>query len=131
MKSTSVKIRQVLIVEDEPIISQLCSQTLSDEGFEVDIAANGSIAEGMLGEKEYDLIIIDVRMPVMDGKQLYQSIVKRHPDLATGIIFTTGDILDENIERFLKKSGRFILPKPFTLEELKTIVEKALRQIGK
>ena len=131
MKSSGVDAGRVLVVEDEPVISRVCSQALRGEGFEVDIAANGNIAEGMLEKKEYDLILIDIRTPVMNGKQLYQSINDKHPDLTDRIIFTTGDLLGGGTKSFLEQSGRLFLPKPFTPDELKTIVGKALRRIEK
>jgi CheY-like chemotaxis protein len=84
-----------------------------------------------LGEKEYDLILIDIRTPVMNGKELYQSIMERHPELVSGVIFTTGDMLAGDTKSFLEQSGRLFLLKPFTPDELKTIVGKALRQIEK
>ena len=131
MENSGAEAVQVLVVEDEPVISRICSQTLRGEGFKVDIAANGSIAEGMLGEKEYDLILIDIRTPVMNGKELYQSIMERHPELVNGVIFTTGDMLAGDTKSFLEQSGRLFLPKPFTPDELKTVVKEALRRIGK
>ena len=131
MKRSGVDAGRVLVVEDEPVISLVCSQALRGEGFEVDIAANGNIAEGMLEKKEYDLILIDIRTPVMNGKQLYQSINDKHPDLTDRVIFTTGDLLGGDTKSFLEQSGRLFLPKPFTPDELKTIVGEALRRIGK
>jgi len=131
MKSSGVDAGRVLVVEDEPVISRVCSQALRGEGFEVDIAANGNIAEGMLEKREYDLILIDIRTPVMNGKQLYQSINDKHPDLTDRVIFTTGDLLGGDTKSFLEQSGRLFLPKPFTPDELKTIVGKALRRIEK
>ena len=131
MKSSGVDAGRVLVVEDEPVISRVCSQALRGEGFEVDIATNGNIAEGMLEKKEYDLILIDIRTPVMNGKQLYQSINDKHPDLTDRVIFTTGDLLSGDTKSFLEQSGRLFLPKPFTPDELKTIVGKALRRIEK
>ena len=116
------------MVEDEPAICRVCSLTLTGEGFEVDIAVNGSIADGMLGEKEYDLVLIDIRTPVMNGKQLYQSIVEKHPYLTDRVIFTTGDLLSEDTKSFLKQSERLFLPKPFTIDELRTIVRQVLRR---
>ena len=77
------------------------------------------------------MILIDIRTPVMNGKQLYQSIVKRHQDMVNGVIFTTGDVLGGDTKSFLEQSGRLFLPKPFTPDELKTIVGEALRRIGK
>ncbi len=131
MKNSEIDAGRVLVVEDEPVISRVCSQVLRGEGFEVDIAINGNIAEGMLEKREYDLILIDIRTPVMNGKQLYQSINEKHPDLTDRVLFTTGDLLGGGTKSFLEQSGRLFLPKPFTPDELKTIVRKALRQIGK
>ena len=131
MKNSGAEARRVLVVEDEPVISRVCSQALRGEGFEVDIAANGNIAEGMLEKKEYDIILIDIRTPVMNGKQLYHSINDKHPDLTDRVIFTTGDLLGEDTKSFLEQSGRLFLPKPFTPDELKTIVGEALRRIEK
>jgi len=74
MKSSGTEAGRVLVVQDEPVISWICSQTLRGEGFKVDIAANGSIAEGMLGEKEYDLVLIDI----MRGNSLsYNQIIPK------------------------------------------------------
>jgi DNA-binding response OmpR family regulator len=72
-----VKVVKVLVVEDEPSICKICSLTLTGEGFGVDIAANGKIAGTMLGRREYNLILVDIKMPSMDGKQLYQMIVQK------------------------------------------------------
>lgn len=67
----------------------------------------------------------------MNGKQLYQVIVEKHQKLVGGVIFTTGDMLDEYIKHFLEVAGRPFLPKPFTPDELKTIVRETLRQIAR
>ena len=131
MESRDTKSRRILVVEDEPTISRVCKRTLTGEGFEVDIAANGSIAEGMLEEKEYGLLLIDIRTPVMDGKELCQWITERHPELVKRIIFTTGDLLGSDTQRFVEQSDRLFLPKPFTPDLLRTVVQEALGQIGK
>ena len=127
MKNTGATPRRILLVEDEPVISRVCIQTLTGEGFKVDTAVNGSVAEGMLGQGDYDLILIDIRTPVMNGKQLYRSIIEKHPELVSRVIFTTGDMLGGDTKSFLEESGRLFLPKPFTLDELKTVVREALR----
>jgi DNA-binding response OmpR family regulator len=131
MKSSGEKAVRILVVEDEPVISRICSQTLAGEGFDVDIAPNGNVAESMLEERQYALILIDIRTPVMNGKQLYQSILERHPDLASGVIFTTGDVLGGDTKSFLGQSDRLFLPKPFTPDELKSVVREALGRIGR
>jgi DNA-binding response OmpR family regulator len=123
--------KKILVVEDEPSIGRVCSQALTGEGFEVDIAANGSIAERMIEEKKYDVLLIDVRTPVMNGKELYQWINKRHPELANRVIFTTGELLGSATEKFIEQSGRPFMPKPFTPDILKATVKEVIRRTGK
>jgi DNA-binding response OmpR family regulator len=118
--------KRILVVEDEPSICQVCLRTLTAEGFEVDIAVNGSIAGKMIGEAHYDLCIIDLRTPIMNGKELYQYILDNYPDFSGKIIFTTGDVLDEKLASMLKGTKRPYLPKPFTPDELRSIVKEAL-----
>ena len=124
-------IKTVLVVEDEPVINQVCFRVLTGEGFEVDIAGNGDIAQDMLGKRDYALCLIDIRTPVMNGKQRYQHMIEEHLDIAERVIFTTGDMISDDIQSFLELSGRPFLAKPFTPDELKAIVRKTLRQIEK
>ena len=131
MENLSGGLKRTSVVEDEPGINQLCRRVLTSEGFEVDIAANGNIAQDMLREKEYDLCLIDIKTPVMNGKQFYQVIIREHPKLDNGVIFTTGDVADGYTKRFLELANRSYLPKPFTPDELRTIVRETLRQMGK
>jgi DNA-binding response OmpR family regulator len=120
--------KRILIVEDEPTIGCVCSEALTGEGFEVDIAANGSIAESMIEEKKYDLFLIDIRTPVMNGKELYQWMTERHPELTDRVIFTTGELLGSASEKFIGESGRPFLPKPFTPDVLRAMVKEATRR---
>ncbi len=132
MTNSSAGVKRILVVEDEPAISQVCLRVLTGEGFEVDIAINGELAEAKLQEKDdYTLILIDIRTPVMNGKQLYQSIQEKHPKLIDRVIFTTGDVMDGDTQSFLELAGRPFLPKPFTPDELRTIVQQALSELEK
>ena len=128
MKNSSAGVKKILVVDDEAAICQVCRRALTSEGFEVDIAANGEMALGMLREKEYALILIDIRTPVMNGKELYQFIIGEHPELAERVIFTTGDVLGGDTQIFLEQASRPFLPKPFTPDELQTIVKETLAQ---
>jgi len=132
VKTSNATVKTILVVEDEPAISQICLRTLTSEGFEVDIAVDGNVTQDMLGKKDYDLCLIDIRTPVMNGKQLYQCMQeKTHPKLIDRVIFTTGDLIDVDIQSFIAQTGRPFLPKPFTPDELRTIVRETLREIGK
>ena len=131
MKNSSAGAKRILLVEDEPAICQVCLRVLTGEGFEVDIAVNGGVAQDMLREKDYDLCLIDIKTPVMNGKQLYQVIIGKHPKLASGVIFATGDVIDGYTQRFLELASRPFILKPFTPDELKSIVRETLKQMKK
>ncbi len=121
--------RRILVVEDELPIGEICHRTLTHAGFAVDVAVNGEMAQRMLAAAGYDLCLIDIRLPVKNGKQLFQSILSDHPMMASRVIFTSGDTLDSYTARFLELVNRPFLAKPFTPEELLRIVTETLRQI--
>ena len=125
MKKAKASRKDVLVVEDEPAIARICSITLNAEGFQTEIAANGKIALDMLKEKEYVLCLVDIRTPVMNGIELYKHLQKEQPQTTDKVIFTTGDIMNENVKALLEQTKRFYLPKPFTPEELRTVVRMA------
>ncbi len=131
MKNFSAGTKIVLVVEDEPAINAVCQRVLTSEGFEVDIAVNGEVAQDMVGKKNYDFCLIDIRTPVMNGKELYQWLKEKHPQMAGRVIFTTGDVMSGDIQSFLEQADRPFLPKPFTPDELKAIVRETLKEVGK
>ena len=96
------------------------------EDLSVDIAVNGEIALEMWREKDYDLCISDIRTPRMNGIELYRQLETECPELVIKFIFTTGDILNGNIKIFLEETMRPCLPKPFTPENLRAIVNMVL-----
>ena len=116
--------KTVLVVEDEPGIAKLCVRTLTGEGFQVDIAINGEVGLAMWRKKSYDLCISDIMTPYMNGIELYQHLQKENPDAAARFIFTTGNLLNAEIKTFLDKTGRPLLPKPFSPENLREIVKE-------
>ncbi len=124
MKNSDASVRRILVIEDEPAICEICLRVLNSEGFEVDIAANGVVAQDLLWEKDYDLCLIDIRTPLMNGKQVYQHIKERHPELVDSVIFTTGDVIGGDTRRFLEQAARPLLLKPFTPDELRDIVRE-------
>ncbi len=131
MEKSGAGIKRILVVEDEPAISEACRRILTSEGFEVDIAVNGSVAQDMLEEKQYDLCLIDIRTPVMNGKELYLWLEEKHPKLASRVIFTTGDVMGGDTITSIEQTGRPFLPKPFTPDDLKAVVRETLIQLEK
>ena len=123
-------VKRFLVIEDEPAISKICQRVITEEGFEVDTAANGKTAKGMLGNNDYALLLIDIKTPVMSGKELYQYLGEKYPKLLERVILTTGALLCGETEGFLVESGRPFLPKPFTPDELRDIIRETSRTIA-
>jgi len=131
VKNSSAGAKRILVVEDEPAICELCRRVLTGEGFEVDIAVNGKVAQDMIEDKKYDLFLIDIRLPEMDGRELYKWIHDVHLELINRVIFTTGSVIGGDTQTFLEQTAKPCLDKPFTPDELQTIVTETLRQLGK
>ncbi len=131
MKTTDTNVKIILVVEDEPAICDLCQRVLSSVYFEIDIAANGKVAQDMIVETQYDLFLFDIKLPVMSGQELYQWLQEKHPKQISKVIFTSGSVLGEDTQLFIDQTGRPFLPKPFTPDELKTIVTETLKEVGK
>ncbi len=119
--------KMILIVDDEPVISELLTDILSLDGHRVERAANGALALEKLGTRDYDLILTDMRMPELDGPGLYREVERRHPDLCRRFVFVTGDLLSQESRAFLEQAGVPNLTKPFALEEVRRAVQRALR----
>jgi len=130
MKTPESDVKRILVVEDEPAICALCQRVLTGEGFEVNIAVNGKIAHDMIEEQKYQLFLFDIRMPVMTGKELYQWLEEKHPQLISRVVFTTGSVISGDTQLFMEQTGRPRLPKPFTPDELISIVKETLKTIG-
>ncbi len=129
MKNPGGRVKRVLVVEDEPAICDLCRRVLNEEGFKVDIAVQGKVAQDMIEEQQYALYLIDIRLPVMTGMELYQWLQEKHPQLASRVIFTTGSVIGGDTQSFLEQTAKPYLPKPFTPDELKDIVIETLKEM--
>ena len=114
--------KSVLIVDDEIEMVEMLFNLLKKDGYQVDTARNGRQALEKIQLREFDIIISDVKMPVMNGMQLYDILKERKPKLAERIIFISGDIINKETIRFLKTCGCMYLGKPFKIESLKNCV---------
>lgn len=127
--TTSSKIApRILVVEDERVIAGICRRVLASEGFEVDVATNGKRAQHLAEENEYDLYLVDIKMPTMSGDEFYHWLQEKQPHLASRVVFTTGDLMAQSTNTFLEQSGRPLLPKPFTPDELKSLMSQVMME---
>ena len=121
--------KHILIVEDEPTVADLIADVLSEEGHRVDTLLDSRAALGRLEEKNYSLVVCDLKMPYVDGPGLYRALVRRANPMQHKILFVTGDTMGPRTLEFLKASGLPYLAKPFLVEELKDAVGQALEAV--
>ena len=132
MKSPNNRsVKTILVVEDEPTITDVCQRVLTTEGFEVDIAVNGKVAQEMVEKKRYALCLIDIRKPKMNGMELFRWLKDNHPGMVKGVVFTTGDVMGGASTDFIGQSGRPFLPKPFAPIDLMAIISEAFMEVEK
>ena len=131
MKNSGATVNRILLVEDEPAICEVCDRVLTGEGFKVDIAANGRIAQYMIAKRQYDLYLFDIRLPTMNGKELYYWLREKQPKMTSRVIFATGDVFGGDTQSFLEQTTRPFLCKPFTPNELRTIIRETLEKVEK
>lgn len=111
-----------LVVDDEEDLGEALAELLEQEGFRVDRASSGREAQALLRERNYDVVLSDVRMPEMDGPALFDWIERERPKLVPCTAFVTGDTLGPAAGRFLARAGRPVLEKPFDAEGLRHVL---------
>ncbi|MBN1115954.1 MAG: response regulator [Bacteroidales bacterium] len=122
----------LLLVEDNVLNQKLIFLTLSKYGFRIDVANNGKEALDKLENKSYDIILMDLMMPVMDGLEATRKIRKR--DQETGsqniIIGLTANTYDADRDKCLKEGMDEYMAKPFDIEVFKDIIAEFDFQIN-
>ncbi len=121
---------RVLVVDDEPPILHYMRATLESWGHGVVVASDGSEALDLAQGDRFDAIICDLRMPRLGGREVFEVLQQRHPDLAERLIFATGDTVRGDTLDFLESLGRPYLHKPFTLAELRTVLASVAHRPG-
>jgi DNA-binding NtrC family response regulator len=112
-------------VDDELSIRESLSGWLEQDGFEVESAANGLAALGMIQETRYDIMLIDVKMPEMDGLTLLKKLKEIEPDTAV-VMMTAHGAIQDAVDAMRQGAYDYLL-KPFDLEELSLTVDKLVR----
>lgn len=116
----------ILLVDDDPAVSQLIIDMLSLDGYDIDTAPNGIAALEKVEARRYDLILTDLHMPEMDGAGLYRELAKRRTHPREKIIFLTGTAGTSEAHRLVQETGLPLLLKPFNVIELLELVRKVL-----
>lgn len=119
----------ILMVEDNYISQRVAKTSLERDGYNnIDLALNGKIAVQMFREKEYKIVLMDIRMPVMDGLEAtekFREIERNHPERPpTYIVAFTAYAVEGDREKFIGAGMDDYIAKPFQPEELVKIIEK-------
>jgi len=118
----SQKKLQILVVDDEEISRNNIEHILKKDGHRVETAIHGLDAMEKMKDKEFEIIITDLKMEKMDGIQLIESVKEVSPD--TDIVMITGFATVNSAVNALQKGAAHYLPKPLNLEELRSIIRK-------
>ena len=118
----------ILVVDDEPHILHYMRATLESWGHTVEVASDGTYALERALAGTFDVIICDLRMPHLSGREMYSKLARQDPRVAERIIFATGDTVRGDTLQFLEQLGRPYLRKPFTLAELRAALGHAGKQ---
>ena len=118
---------RVLVVDDQESITQFVAGALRLDGHEVDVALGGRAGMERIRSREYDLVLMDLKMPELGGPELYAAIEQRRP--CPHVTVMTGDRLDEKAEDFLARTGVPVLEKPFTIQAVREYVRRLARSM--
>ena len=117
---------RILVVDDEDIVLRSCLRALGDGGYQTEAVQSGADALSKIEDGRYDVLILDIMMPRMDGIEVLRRVKETHPDIE--VIMITGLSQIETAVHAMKLGAFDYLPKPFDPDELKLAVERALER---
>src|SRR5687767_5045669 len=118
--------KHLLIVDDEKALREAIAERLSDHGFAVEQAGSGEQALERLADFAYDIIITDLRLPGMDGRQVLDAALERYPELIAIVITGYGTVKDA--VDAIKQGASDFITKPFQFDALLHVLNSALEQ---
>ena len=116
----------ILVIDDEESMRDSCSQLLTKEGYRVETAESGEEGLRKMDEVKPDLVLIDLKMPGMNGAKLLEEIRDKYPDVIRVVI--TGYATIDTAVDAMKRGAYDFLPKPFTPDELRIIIRRGLER---
>ena len=116
----------ILIVDDEKVLRDGCSRILRHEGFHVLTAANGQEALEILALQPVNVILCDLKMPVMGAIEVLENVNEHYPDIP--VIIITGHGTLESALECMKKGAFDFVTKPFRVDQLVRVTQRALEK---
>ena len=121
---------RILVVDDERSMQEFLELFFRGEGYEVTTAGDIESARLHLEGDEFDVVITDLRMPRVGGREFFDMLKRERPSVADKVVFCTGDTVDTDTLNFLENVDRPHIKKPFTLGELRTVLSQAVGEHG-
>ncbi len=118
--------RHLLLVDDEDALRSIVAERLDDEGFEVTQATDGEAALKALDGFAFDVIVTDLRLPGVDGRQVIEAAIGRYPGIIAIVVTGYGTVKDA--VDMIKLGAADFIAKPFQFDELMHVLNKALEQ---
>ncbi|MFC1939974.1 PAS domain S-box protein [Chloroflexota bacterium] len=118
----------ILVVDDDPTVQKFINAVLREEGHEIEVVDNGNDAMKKLESEEYDVILLDIKLPGMSGIEIYEQLQKSSKSLTKKVIFITGDVMSVDTMVFIKSSQTPYIAKPFDTEKLVKEIDRILSQ---
>ena len=119
---------QIMIIDDEPIVGKRLKQTLTKSGTEVEAFDDSAEALNRLKDKDFDIVVTDVRMDKVDGIQILERILETKDH--TKVIIITGYATIEVAQEVLAKGAFDFIAKPFKPNDLRAVINKAALSLG-
>jgi len=126
-KSPAVIRGKILVIDDEMISSDFLEQVLEQDGHQVTVAKKAQQALKEVTTNNYDVILLDVKMPGMSGMEFYHLLMGSEQSLAEKVIFITGDVVSPETQQFLSEVKRPLINKPIDIQVLKQLVSRQIR----
>ncbi|MBC7973960.1 MAG: response regulator, partial [Myxococcales bacterium] len=121
----SARRAKVLVIDDEPLITRILQKGLSRH--DVTVASQGRDALARIDRGEaFDVILCDLMMPDVSGIDVHEQLMRTHPEVVTRIVFMTGGAFTSKAKQFLATVPNERIDKPFSLAQVKQLVERYL-----
>ncbi len=117
---------KILVIDDERSVCVSCQRTLEEEGHAVDFALSGREGLDRASHGDYDLVLLDLKMPDVSGMEVLETLHHGRPDVL--VIMITGYATIRTGVEAIKKGATDYIPKPFTPEELSAVVTRAVAE---
>ena len=115
---------RILVVDDEPGMREFLEIMLQKDGYSVETAADGPEAIDKIEQSLFDLAIVDIQMPVLNGIEVLKKVSEKSPD--TTVIMVTAYASHETAIEAMKLGAYDYITKPFKIDEIKLVIKKAL-----